>query len=158
MLDATYASATPKAATLPVFAIAASVCIDGASGRDLDAARLTVGRTEDELRDGDREREAPWTRAARVDEENASALLHPRAVRVTGQDRRKPGGGGLEHELREVVDDVERVRSQLDDVVDRQRDGPRTVVGVAADGPDRRAGPQRFQHGGSARVPPRGRW
>src|SRR5438552_14942257 len=72
MLDARYASATPKAATLPVFAIAASVCIDGASGRDLDDARLTVRRTEDELRDGDREREAPWTRAARVDEENAS--------------------------------------------------------------------------------------
>src|SRR5207302_11205701 len=126
--------------------------IDGASGRDLDDTRLTVRRTEDELRDGDRKREAPWTRAARVDEENASALLHPRAVRVAGQDRRKPGGGGLERELGEVVDDVEGVRPHLDDVVDRQRAGPRTVVVVAADGPDRRDGPQGVEHGGSADV------
>src|SRR2546430_15933599 len=130
MLDARYASATPKAATLPVFAIAASVCIDGASGRDLDDARLTVRRTEDELRDGDREREAPWTRAARVDEENASALLHPRAVRVTGQDRRKPGVGGLGSELGEAVDAVGGVRPFPEDAVDRHWDDAATRRGV----------------------------
>jgi hypothetical protein len=60
-------------------------------------------------------------------------------VRVTGEDGREASGLRIEVELQEVVKDIDRVGTDLDDVICRKAGSPSTLVVIAADpGPRRK--------------------
>jgi hypothetical protein len=61
-------------------------------------------------------------------------------------------GGRIEIELREVVKNVDRVVSDLDDVVGQKAASPRTLIVIAADCANRCEGSERIKDAGIADV------
>src|SRR3989454_4142128 len=114
---------------------------------ELDDAGITMPRGEEELGDGDGERETAGARAPRVDEENAFAFLHEGPMGMTGEHRGEPRCRWFQAELPEVMNDVEDVAPHLDHVIGGQLEGPRTRVIVTPDRTNRGEGPERVQDG-----------
>src|SRR5437879_12260534 len=81
---------------------------------ELDDAGITMPRGEEELGDGDGERETAGARAPRVDEENSFPFLHEGPMRMTGKHRCEPRCRGFQAELPEVMNNVEDVGPHRD--------------------------------------------
>ena len=71
---------------------------------------------------------------------------------MSGKHGGESSGGGLEIELRQVVQHVEDMGAQLDDVIGRKLGCPRTLVVVAAHCVHRGERPQRIQNGAGSDV------
>ncbi len=61
-----------------------------------------------ELGQGDRQAEAPWTRAAGVQEQHALTPLEPRLVRMSRDDHLHAGRGRIDGERKGLMGDVDR--------------------------------------------------
>jgi hypothetical protein len=68
--------------------------------------------------------EARRTSATWIDEENLAALLDNRLVRMVGDHGGEANRGRLEVGLREIVKDIDRVVSDLDDIAGRKPGSP----------------------------------
>src|SRR2546427_6192053 len=81
-----------------------------------------------------RELEAAGAGASRIEKQHAVALLLPRLVTVTGNDRAEPRPARGEAELPHVVQHVEGHAPDLANLGGRQLPRPGAAIVVAADG------------------------
>lgn len=90
--------------------------------------------------DGDRQVEALWTGAARVDVEDSIAPVGFGFVSVAADDNVEAGDFRIEVKLFKVVQDVDRDILEFDNCGERKGRGPGFGVNVAANGEDGRDG------------------
>ena len=88
--------------------------------------------------DTDRQLESPWSRAAGIEIEDAVARLLLRNMTVPGYYNFETSCFGLQIELGQIMQDVDRNTRELDRFSLGQPARPRPFVDVPADGCDRR--------------------
>jgi hypothetical protein len=135
----------------------ARLVIDRSGGTPPTAGRLRQCELEDfglattgsqgEPGNCNRQGESPRTGAARVDEKRLAPRLDRRLVGVAEDYGGEARGPRIEVELREVVENVDRVATDLDHVVGGKALSPHALVVVAADRADRRKPSERLEDG-----------
>jgi hypothetical protein len=117
--------------------------------QDLGLPRRLV---ELEARDGDRQAEALWTGAARIDVEDAIMPVGFEFVSVAADDDLEAGAFRVQVELRKIVQDVDRDILEFDDCRERKARGPGLGVHVAANSENGCYGFELVENGRTADV------
>ena len=99
-----------------------------------------------------RQGKAAGTGAARIDKENVVTPFGDRLVGMARNDDAKAGSNGIEGELCDVMQNMDRVSAYLDRVARRKADRPRALVVIAPNRAHRRKVSERFQHGRVADI------